>query len=75
MIFSKSFAFSERGIPGRNTSNPVKLMSIDIGFTGLLVFRPGIPLSENAKALLKIMRIQMDADIRQLQKVLGRKKR
>ena len=60
--------YAERGLV-------IKPMSIDIGFTGLLVFRPGIPLSENAKALLKIMRIQMDADIRQLQKVLGGKKR
>lgn len=60
--------YAERGLA-------IKPMSIDIGFTGLLVFRPGIPLSENAKALLKIMRIQMDADIRQLQKVLGGKKR
>ena len=53
----------------------IKPMSIDISFTGLLIFRPGIPLSENAKELLKIMRIQMNADMKQLQEVLRGKKR
>ena len=53
----------------------VKPMSITIEFTGLLVFRPGVPLSENAKQLLKVMRIQIDRDIKQLKKVLAGKKR
>lgn len=53
----------------------IKPMSIDISFTGLLIFRPGIPLSENAKELLKIMRIQMNADMKQLQELLRGKKR
>lgn len=53
----------------------VKPMSITIEFTGLLVFRPGVPLSENAKQILKVMRIQMDRDIKQLKKVLAGKKR
>jgi DNA-binding transcriptional LysR family regulator len=48
----------------------VKPMTIEASFTGLLVFRPGTPLSENAKDLLRIMRIQMEADQRQLQKLL-----
>lgn len=58
--------FAERGLV-------IKPMSIDIEFTSLLVFRPGIPLSGNAKELLRIMRIQMDTDKRQLQKALGGK--
>jgi DNA-binding transcriptional LysR family regulator len=49
----------------------IKPMTIEACFTGLLVFRPGIPLSENAKELLKIMRIQMAADMQRLQTVLG----
>lgn len=53
----------------------IKPMSIDISFTALLIFRPGIPLSENAKELLKIMRIQMNADMKRLQEVLGGEKR
>ena len=50
-------------------------VTVEIPFTGLLVFRPGIPLSENTKELLKTMRIQMGADIRQLQKLLGNKRK
>jgi DNA-binding transcriptional LysR family regulator len=49
----------------------LKPMSVEIPFTGLLVFRPGIPLSENAREALRVMRIQMDAEIRQLQQVLA----
>jgi DNA-binding transcriptional LysR family regulator len=52
----------------------LKPMSIEVSFTCLLVFRPGIPLSENARELLRIMRIQMDAEIRQLQQVLAGKR-
>jgi DNA-binding transcriptional LysR family regulator len=49
----------------------VKPMTIEASFTGLLVFRPGTPLSENAKELLKVMRIQMDQDMKLLRRVLG----
>ena len=45
-------------------------VSLDIRFTGLLVFRPGSPLSENAKTLLRVMRIQMDADMKRLRRAL-----
>lgn len=55
--------FAERGLV-------LKPITIDISFTGLLIFRPGIPLSENAKQLLKIMRIQMEMDTQQLQRLL-----
>jgi DNA-binding transcriptional LysR family regulator len=47
-------------------------LSLDIRFTGLLVFRPGMPLSENAKALLRVMRIQMDADLKALRHALSK---
>jgi len=50
-------------------------VSIEVNFTGLLVFRPGMPLSENAKELLKIMRIQMASDKEQLRRLLGGKTR
>lgn len=46
-------------------------MSLDIRFTGLLVFRPGTPLSENAKELLRAMRIQMDMDLKALRRASG----
>lgn len=49
----------------------LKRMAFEVSFTGLLVFRPGIPLSDNAKELLRIMRIQMQADLRQLHQVIG----
>lgn len=49
----------------------LKRLSFDVRFTGLLVFRPGVPLSDNAKEMLRIMRIQMAADIEQLQQVVG----
>lgn len=49
----------------------LKRTSVKSNFTAVLVFRPGVPLSENAKELLKIMRIQMAADIQALEKVLG----
>jgi DNA-binding transcriptional LysR family regulator len=47
-------------------------LSLDIRFTGLLVFRPGMPLSENAKALLRVMRIQMDADLKAVRHALNK---
>jgi DNA-binding transcriptional LysR family regulator len=46
-------------------------LALDIPFTGLLVFRPGTPLSENSKELLRVMRIQMDTDLKALQRALG----
>jgi hypothetical protein len=36
------------------------------------VFRPGAPLSDNAKALLRAMRMQMDSDLRQIRDLLAR---
>jgi DNA-binding transcriptional LysR family regulator len=49
----------------------LKRMSVDVSFTALLVFRSGIPLSENAKELLRVMRIQMDTDFKLLNQVLN----
>ena len=48
----------------------LKPMEISIGFTALLVFRAGIPLSENAKDLLRVMRIQMESDMNALRQLL-----
>lgn len=51
----------------------MKPMSFDIPATSLLVFRPGTPLSENAKELLRVMRIQLDADMKRVREALGQK--
>lgn len=40
--------------------------ALEAPFRTLLVFRPGNPLSENAKALLRSMRIQLEADLMRL---------
>jgi DNA-binding transcriptional LysR family regulator len=50
----------------------LKPLAFEVSLAALLVFRSGISLSENAKALLKVMRIQLEADKKQLQKVMGR---
>lgn len=50
----------------------LKPMSFDVKARSLLVFRSGAPLSDNAKALLKAMRIQLDTELRQLKAVLAR---
>lgn len=50
----------------------LKPMAFDIPATSLLVFRPGMPLSDNAKDLLRVMRIQLDTDFKRLREVLGR---
>lgn len=49
----------------------LKPMSIDVKASSLLVFRPGVPLSDNAKELLRVMRIQMDTDMKLVQQALG----
>ncbi|MCA1323567.1 LysR substrate-binding domain-containing protein [Herbaspirillum sp. alder98] len=53
----------------------LKRMEHEVNFTGLLVFRPGIPLSENAKELLRVMRIQMESDMSSLRQILYQKTR
>jgi len=45
--------------------------ALEVFFCTLLVFRPGNPLSENAKAFLRSMRIQLDADLAQLKPLLA----
>ncbi|MET0542922.1 MAG: LysR substrate-binding domain-containing protein [Variovorax sp.] len=50
----------------------LKPMAIPVKARALLVFRPGVPLSDNAKLLLKAMRIQMDADLRAVEAQLAR---
>lgn len=50
----------------------IKPLDLDISFTCLLVFRPGTPLSENARALLKAMRIELDRDVKRIRAALGR---
>ncbi|RBL84122.1 LysR family transcriptional regulator [Streptomyces cavourensis] len=50
----------------------IKPLDLDISFTCLLVFRPGTPLSENARALLKAMRIELDRDLKRIRAALAR---
>lgn len=49
----------------------IKRLSIDVTFRSLLVFRPGTPLSLNAQELLRVMRIQMDRDLKAIEVALG----
>ena len=49
----------------------LKPMTFDIPSTSLLVFRPGVPLSDNAKELLRVMRIQLDADLKRVREAVG----
>ncbi len=51
----------------------LKPLPVDVAATALLVFRPGVPLSENAKELLRAMRIQMDEDLSKVGEALGMK--
>lgn len=56
--------YAERGLV-------LRPLSIDVSFKSLLIFRAGVPLSENARELLTTMRIQLEHDVRQLQPLLG----
>ncbi|KAF1049823.1 LysR substrate-binding domain-containing protein [Xylophilus sp.] len=49
----------------------MKPLALEICFHTLLVFRPGPPLSENAKDLLRVMRIQLASDLERVVKALG----
>ena len=50
----------------------LKRLAFDVSFTCLLVFRPGMPLSENARHLLKAMRIQLQTDLAAIEAALER---
>lgn len=50
----------------------LRRFSLDISFRSLLVFRAGSPLSDNARDLLRVMRIAMDRDASQLRALLER---
>lgn len=44
-------------------------LSIEVPFKSLLVFRAGVPLPENARQLLRVMRIEMDKASRELEQL------
>ena len=46
-------------------------LAIDVRFRSLMVFRAGVPLSENARELLKMMRIVMERDTAELNTLLS----
>lgn len=49
----------------------IKRFDLDVTFRSLLVFRPGKPLSQNARDLLRLMRVQADKDLRGIEAALG----
>ncbi|WP_250528454.1 LysR substrate-binding domain-containing protein [Caballeronia sp. GAWG2-1] len=49
----------------------VKPIDVEVMFTGLLVFRAGTPLAENAKKFLRQMRMQLRSDQDELDRALG----
>jgi DNA-binding transcriptional LysR family regulator len=51
-----------------HTNMVIKRFSEQINFTGLLVFRPGNTLSENAKSFIRTLRIQLDKDLNDVSK-------
>ncbi|HDR9481797.1 TPA: LysR family transcriptional regulator [Burkholderia aenigmatica] len=52
----------------------IKRFSLDVPFQDRIIFRPGKPLSEHTKSILKLLRLQLDKDCKQLQLALkGRK--
>ncbi|CAM3924097.1 LysR substrate-binding domain-containing protein [Bordetella tumulicola] len=48
----------------------IKRLAVDTTFRSLLVFRPGKPLSSNARDLLSLMRIQAEHDLQRIQAAL-----
>ena len=83
-IFSNSVCeLALRGV-GIGMANPIvaldyaqrglvlRPLSIDINFRSLLVFRAGVPLSENARELLMVMRNAMGRDTQNLTTILAK---
>lgn len=46
----------------------VKPFSVDVRFASLMVFRPGKPLTDNARQFMRLMRIQLERDLKRLPK-------
>jgi DNA-binding transcriptional LysR family regulator len=49
----------------------LKRLSLDIRFKSLLIFRAGVPLSDNARELLRFMRIQLATDLLAVERALS----
>jgi hypothetical protein len=47
-----------------DTDLVIRPFSSAINFAGLMIFRPGKPLSENAREFMRALRIQLDKDMR-----------
>jgi DNA-binding transcriptional LysR family regulator len=52
----------------------IRRFSLDVPFQDQIIFRPGKPLSDNMKSILKLLRQQLDKDCKQLQVALKGKK-
>ncbi|MCU1726016.1 LysR substrate-binding domain-containing protein [Pseudomonas sp. 7P_10.2_Bac1] len=59
-----AFDFIDRGLV-------IRPFSLDVRFNSLLLFRPGRPLGENARLLIRGLRIQLDKDLRALMNSMG----
>lgn len=59
-----AFDFIDRGLV-------IRPFSLDVRFNSLLLFRPGRPLGENARLLIRGLRIQVDKDLRALMNSMG----
>lgn len=49
----------------------IRRFSIDVKFSSLLLFRPGMPLGENSKKLISTLRIQLNKDLTAIETHLG----
>jgi len=47
-----------------NTDLVIRPFSSAVMFSGLMIFRPGKPLSENAREFMRALRIELDKDMR-----------
>ncbi|WP_311769307.1 LysR substrate-binding domain-containing protein [Burkholderia sp. Bp9017] len=52
----------------------IRRLSVDVPFRDQVIFRPGKPLSGHAKLLLKLLRVQLDHDCKQVQAALKSRK-
>ena len=53
----------------------IKRLSLDVPFRDQIIFRPGKPLSGNTKLILKLLRLQLDKDCKELQLALRSRKK
>ncbi|OON42132.1 LysR family transcriptional regulator [Izhakiella australiensis] len=55
-----------------HTDLVIRPFSSVVNFAGLMIFRPGKPLSENAREFMRTLRIQLDKDMRAMRQHMAR---